>query len=270
MVWTHEDSGGQPILVAVDEDGEVVTSVRVAGARNVDWEALERSDCPSGSCLWVGDVGNNRERRTDATLYRLREPPLPDTEASRATGASEAGASATSPADTVAAEAFPIRLPEGPRDVEALFVLPGQRIHLVTKGRSDPVTVYRYPGPLRPSRTVTLEEVQRLSEAPPPLARQVTGAAASPDGRAVAVRTYRSLTFYRVRRTAGEDGAGPPDRLLQPVSGGEVDLRPLRETQGEAVAWAEDRRLVLTSESGAGGRGALRFLDCPVPELAGR
>ena len=75
-----------------------------------------------------------------------------------------------------------MRLPDGPRDIEALLVLPGERVLVVTKGRNDPVTVYRYPGALRPD-TVTLEEVQRLSDGPRILPRQVTGGAVSRRGR---------------------------------------------------------------------------------------
>jgi hypothetical protein len=91
-------------------------------------------------------------------------------------------------------------LPDGPRDMEALFVLPGEELYFITKGRSHPVTVYRYPPPLRAGETVTLEEVQTLTEGPVAIPYQVTGADASPDGRLVAVRTYESLTFYRMSR----------------------------------------------------------------------
>lgn len=247
--------------MAVDGDGRMVASARPTEARSVDWEALERADCrDGGSCLWVADTGDNRERRSDPILYRMMEPALEATAA-------------------VGAQTFPIRLPDGPRDVEALFVLPGEAVHLVTKGRNHPATVYRYPPPLRPGKRVTLERVQSLGEAPRRLPRQVTGAATSPDGRMVAVRTYETLRFYRVRSGPGPHPEDAPRRadeaelpaglLLAPVPGGEVNLRPLREAQGEAVGWAPDGRIVLTSEAGPGGRrGGLRTLRCE--EVDGR
>lgn len=40
-------------------------------------------------------------------------------------------------------------LPDGPRDIEAMYVLPTDQIFFVTKGRNHPVTIYRYPSPLR-------------------------------------------------------------------------------------------------------------------------
>ncbi|MFP3948325.1 MAG: hypothetical protein ACOC8K_02540 [Gemmatimonadota bacterium] len=233
--WTHNDSGSEPILYRVALDGSVSDSVRIATpqAQPRDLEAMERAPCPEGRCLYVADVGDNEERREDAVIYRFPEP--------------EPGIG------PVAATPLPIRFPEGPTDVEALFVLPGERIHLVSKGRSRPVTVYRYPRPLRPNERVTVERVQALTSDPPFLPRYVTGAAADPGGRLVAVRTYETLHFYGV-----EDGR------LTPIRGGEVVLRSLREAQGEAVAFLPDGRLLLSSEAGPlGRRGGLVILRCP-------
>jgi hypothetical protein len=146
-----------------------------------------------------------------------------------------------------------MRLPDGARDIEALFVLPGERIHLVTKGRRHPLTVYRYPPPLRPD-TVTLEEVQQLSDGPRSLLAQVTGASASADGSLVAVRTYQSLEFFTV----------VADTLARRPNG-VVNLRPLEEIQGEAVALGPDGLVVLTSEGGPlGGPPSMRILRCEV------
>ena len=259
-IWTHDDSGDDPRLVAVDTGGRSLAILRPTPIRRVDWEALERADCRSGRCIWIADTGDNQERRQNATLYRLPEPDPAGDDA----GPEEVELSAR-------AVAFPVEFPDGPRDVEALFVLPGQRVHLVTKGRNDPVTVYRYPLPLRPGERVTLEPVQQLTDEPALLPDQVTGAAAGPDGTAVVVRTYRALTFYRVG--AGVSEGGPPDgaaggdggALLQPLPGGSVDLTSLREAQGEGVAWLEGDRLALVSEAGPGGsRGGLRLLECEI------
>ncbi|MDX1566605.1 MAG: hypothetical protein R3223_02320 [Longimicrobiales bacterium] len=240
--WTHNDSGSEPVLYRVSSDGSIADSVRVvlSGGSARDLEALERASCVEGLCLYLADVGDNEERRDDAALYRFPEP---DPGVGSAT-----------------AMALPIRFPDGPTDVEALFVLPGDRIFLVSKGRSRPVTVYRYPLPLRPGKRVTLERVQALTRESPFLPRYVTGASAMPGGLLVAVRTYESLHFYRVEE----------DRLV-PVPGGKVILRTLREAQGEAVASLPDGRLLLTSEAGPlGRRGGLVTLRCPQLISGGR
>lgn len=187
-----------------------------------------------GSCLYLADLGDNYEERTFGRILRVPEP------------------DPTAP-DTLRPEIFPVRLPQGARDIEALLVLPGERLLAVTKGRNHAITVYRYPGVLRPD-TVTLEEVQRLSDGPRILPRQVTGGAVSPSGGVVALRTYESLQFYRV----------VADTLV-PVEGGLVNLRPLREPQGEGVGMGLDGSVVLASEGGpAGAAGSFSFMRCQV------
>jgi hypothetical protein len=150
------------------------------------------------------------------------------------------------------AEVFPIVLPNGPRDIEAIFVLPGGEVHFISKGRNDPVTVLRYPLPLRAGEVVALEEIQFLSDGSMPIPSQVTGADASPDGKLVVVRSYEALRFYRV-----DEGT------LIPVEGGRVALGTLQEPQGEAVGFGPGGKVFLTTEGGNfGGVASLRVLQC--------
>jgi hypothetical protein len=233
VLWTHTDNG--PPLYALDRSGQVLARFPIERHLR-DWEDIETGRCAAGSCLYLADTGDNSEVRAPGQIEILRvtEPDV-------------------SAPGTIEADVFPIRLPDGPRDIEALFVLPGERIHLITKGRNDPVTVYRYPPPLRPD-TVTLEEVQRLSGGPQQLLAQVTGASASLDGSLVAVRTYQSLQFYRVDADT-----------LAAMPGGLVNLRTLEETQGEGVGLGPDGEVVLTSEGGPlGGPASMRMLHCKI------
>lgn len=234
VLWTHTDERAE--LFAIDTIGTVLGRVALdAGAR--DPEDLASAVCAAEACLYLADTGDNEERRPpgDARILRMHEP------ATAARGGE------------LSADVFPVRFPDGARDVEALFVLPGERVYLISKGRRDAVTVYRYPGVLRPE-TVTLEEVQRLGDGPEPLLDQVTGASASESGTVVAVRTYRSLRFYSV-----EQGR------LVPREGGLVNLRTLEEVQGEGVGLGADGQVWFTSEGGPlGGPAALRSLRCRV------
>lgn len=234
VIWTHNDDGST--LFAVDSVGRLLGSVGVR-PRLRDWEDMAAAGCEvHGRCLYLADTGDNAERRPagNIRLLRVAEPELPLGD------------------EALRAEVFPLRLPDGARDVEALFVLPGERVHVVTKGRNHAVTIYRYPGPLRPD-TVTLEEVQRLTDGPQPLANQVTGASASRDGERVVIRTYQTLAFH-------EPVEGD---TLAPSPGGLVNLRSLGESQGEAVALGPDGAVVLTSEAGfLGGAPAMNVLRC--------
>lgn len=242
VFWTHNDSEWDAVLFAVDSEGQPVGEVRVSGAENVDWEDLDIAQCEQGSCLYISDTGDNAERRPEVRLYRVPEP-APD-------------AGVTAPADV-----FPLRLPDGPRDIEAAFVIPPEQLYFVTKGRNHRVALYRYPGPLPEGppgsirAPVTLERVQYLTRRSPFMPRHVTGAGATDDGSIVAVRTYETLLFYRW--DAGR---------LVPIRGGFVSLRSVREQQGEAVALLPGNRVVLTSEAGPlGERGSMIFLRCSIP-----
>jgi hypothetical protein len=195
---------------------------------------MASASCPEGSCLYLADIGDNYAERDTLVVLRVVEPDP------RAEGQIEF-------------QRLFLTLPDGPRDAEGIFVLPGERLFLVSKGSEQPVTLYRYPPPLRPETLVTLEEVQQLSETARVLPRQVTGAAASSDGELVVLRTYETLLFHRW------DG----DTLAPLADDGMVNLRPLREAQGEGVGFGPDGVVALTSESGPSGAGAsIALLRC--------
>ncbi len=242
--WTHNDGGS--VLYAVDRDGSIKARFPLA-ERLRDWEDLALSTCPEdGSCLYLADLGDNYEERA-AGQIRLLRMPEPDPTAS-GVGVDADGRLTT--------ESFPIRLPDGPRDIEALFVLPGERVFFVTKGRNHPVTVYRYPPPLRPD-TVTLEWVQQLTTRPRFVPRQVTGGASDPQGTVLALRTYESLQFYRMNGDT-----------LEAIEGALVNLRTLLEGQGEAVGIGLDGLVVLTSEGGpVGGPASMTLMRCDLGRL---
>lgn len=131
VLWTHNDDGSR--LFAIDMRGSVLTSFSISPTLH-DWEDIAAGSClGSGSCLYLADTGDNAERRTDGAirLVRIGEPSV--------------GGSG----GTIEGEVFPLRLPDGARDIEAIFVLPDERLHFITKGRNHAITVYRYPPPLR-------------------------------------------------------------------------------------------------------------------------
>lgn len=241
VLWSHNDDGSR--LFALDSAGGVLDVWSIRPTLR-DWEDLASAPCEAhGSCLYLADTGDNAERRPagHVRLARIAEPTVMDPTAEGGGGA----------ARVLQAETFPIQLPDGPRDIEGLFVLPGEQLYLVTKGRNHAITVYRYPPPLRPD-TVTLEEIQRLTGGPQPLANQVTGAAAHRDGTSIAIRTYQTMAFYRMVADT-----------LEPVEDGFVNLRILRESQGEAVALGPNGLVVLTSEAGfLGAPPTMNLLRC--------
>ena len=183
LVWTHNDRGQGPFLYAVDRDGHVHARIEL-NQSNDDWEDVARGRCDLGACLYVAGTGDNEERRDIISFYRLAEP---EGEGDR----------------RVEAERYRMVLPDGPRDIEAMYVLPTDQIFFVTKGRNHPVAIYRYPAPLRSEGIVTLVEVQRLTAGPVAPPRMVTGASATLDGGTVAIRTIREPRVFRRHRRGG-------------------------------------------------------------------
>jgi hypothetical protein len=79
LLWTHNDSGSQPELTALDpESRSVVKTLRIGNAGNVDWEDIARDD----TFLYIGDFGNNNGNRTNLRIYKV---PLSDLDSESAT-----------------------------------------------------------------------------------------------------------------------------------------------------------------------------------------
>ncbi|HYW06988.1 MAG TPA: hypothetical protein VE913_08530 [Longimicrobium sp.] len=219
VFWTHNDSG-EPVVTAVNAAGARAGAVRVTGARVEDWEDIAIAPCPSGGdCLYVADIGDNQAKRQSVTVWRFPEPGPTD-------------------AQTRPADALRFTYPDGPQDAEAMFVLPDGTIHIITKGETGPIAVYRARGAAA-GATVALERVRALNDDETNRKARITGAAASADGEWVAVRTLRDVSFYRTAGLLGSEQAAH-----------RMDLGPLDETQGEAVAFTGPGALLLTSEGG--------------------
>lgn len=242
VLWTANDSGDGPYLYATTVSGADGGAVRVAGAAAVDWEDLALGPCPTvpGDCVYIADTGDNLEVRSDVAVYAVPEPPPP------------AGAADTA---SVSGEAAVLRLryPDGPHDVEALFVTGAGVVYLVTKGRRGIWGVYRVPRTAWGSTGVTTAiPVQPLPLAAGARAHGwVTGADFHATGARVVIRTYGDIRFFAL----SDDG-------LLAAAGPACDIRGL-EPQGEAVAFLDDHRVVLTSEAGRGVPGSLHVVSCP-------
>lgn len=69
FLYTINDSGGKPELYKLNpKTGEVVQTIQVKNADNVDWEALTTD----GKYLFIGDFGNNLGNRKDQIIYKFK------------------------------------------------------------------------------------------------------------------------------------------------------------------------------------------------------
>jgi hypothetical protein len=234
IVWALNDSG-DPLIYPVDANGKVTGRVRITGATLEDWEAIAVGACPGGTCVYVGDIGDNDRKRRQITIYRLLEP--------EATGESSA-----------AAEALHATYPDGPHDAESLFIAPDGALHIVTKGLNESVGLYRFPRELRPGSPMQLQRIAKPREfGKSPNSDRVTDATVSPKGEWIVLRTNRALTFHYAKELLA--GNWRPDHV--------VDLADLDESQGEGVTFVSDDEMVVAGEGGGkSSAGTLARLSC--------
>lgn len=67
--WWINDSGGQASIYATDLKGELLDSIAIPGAKNVDWEELTSDD---KGYFYLCDFGNNRNTRKELVIYKWR------------------------------------------------------------------------------------------------------------------------------------------------------------------------------------------------------
>ena len=241
ILWSHNDSRNENLLFATTLAGELRGTYRVVGADNRDWEDIASAPCHDGpgDCLYIADTGDNGRRQREVAIFVVPEPtPRPgDTARIR---------------ETAPAQKWVIRYDDGPQDVEAIAVAPDGEVLLVSKGRGGPVRLYAVkPEHVRGERPTSARLIREMDITPLRLVgRWVTGAAISPDGRRMVIRTYTELFFYRL------DAASRWTRLGSPCFLG------AEEPQGEGVDFLDGETLVLTSEAAPGRRGPITVVRC--------
>ena len=251
VLFTINDSGNEPVLYAVDTTGAPRGAWRIRGATNVDWEAVSVGPCePAGpaACVYIGDTGDNDEALPGRSIYRVAEPPV----------AARRGTS------TIDAARLDYTYPDGPHDVEAMYVAPNGDTFLISKrastdaaARLRPALVYRLPAAAWSTRgRATAERADSLEIVPgsAPL-RVITDASLAPDGRHLAVRTYMQAYVFATDSATG--------RVVHNLAPAVCNIVSLGEAQGEGVTWADNSgRLVFTSE---GRDSPLELATCPLP-----
>ena len=253
VLWTHNDSGDGPYLYATDLRGTDRGALLVPGAQAIDWEDMALGPCPvafklqSGPCIYLADTGDNLEVRPYVTIYAIPEPAPPE----------RAG-------DTLGTTRAPavlrLRYPDGPHDVEAVYVSPRDTaVYLVSKGavRGTAIRLYRvdrsaWRAPDTTFDIVVATLVQTLDIQPSSEAgRVVTAGAVSTDGRVVALRTYAEIYVFR---------PGVGGRLL-PARDRPCNTAGL-QIGGEAIDFLDDSTFVLTSEASSYRKGRIDTVTC--------
>jgi hypothetical protein len=235
IAYVQNDSGDTNRFFALDtRTGATVATITVPGATNVDWEDLAVAPAPDGTpSVWLADIGDNDENRSEVRLYRVPEPRLRRTERGRTLRSAPAAE-------------WRLAYPDGPQDAEALAVTPAGVAYVITKSVLGRSTVYRVPTPPDRRRVQRLREVGPVTPTPVGTLNPfgvagelaVTGATVSRDGSVLAVRTYAAAYLWRL--DAGDVAAAlrtAPRRVALP-----------EQQQGEGIALRGDRTALVDSE----------------------
>ncbi|MFF5179209.1 hypothetical protein ACFY2Q_14415 [Micromonospora sp. NPDC000316] len=202
--------------------------VQYSGAGPFDTEDLALS--PDGKTLWIADTGDNvtaKERRKRVALWSM---PV---------------------AGTSKPVLHRLSYPEGkPHDAEALLIGDDGKPLIITKVTSGKAEIYTPAAALKTGDTdpVPMRKVGDIAlpatETDNPLNTfgrvAITGAARSPDGARVVLRTYADAFEYDV---AGGDIVGA-------LTTGKPRVTPLADPFGEAISYTPDGKSFVTVSDG--------------------
>ncbi len=222
VFYAHNDSGDSARFFAMATTGAIAQTFTLDAATATDWEDIALGPCPTGTCVYLGDIGDNLRLRSDYAIYRVPEPTV------------------TSGTTSVPWERFRYEYPQGGRhNSESIFMHPSTgRLYLVTKEDSAPSEVYRFPLPFDSGKVAVLERVATLT-VPSSTDRPLTGADVNVCGTAVLLRMYNRLVELRL---PAEETDFEKIFAIDPVT-----VPTASEGQGEAVAYGADGQSYFTA-----------------------
>ena len=222
-LFAVNDSQHGPTIHVISRDGSALGQVHINNAENRDWEDLASFTQHGRPHLLIADTGDNGGLRASLTLYVVDEPKLP------------------LPTSIDVAWRVQFRLPEGPRDIEAVAVdAASASIYLIAK-RHFPRVLYRLP--LRPADSDSVQLAERVGtfntlppasdvekNREPKFGRfrgDITSLALDPEGQYALVLSYRDLYFY---------SRAPGESLLRSLARRPLRMRLPPMPQAEAIA----------------------------------
>ncbi|MGE0930927.1 hypothetical protein [Peijinzhouia sedimentorum] len=214
MIWTHNDSGNTNTLFLLDATtGEIVSRYQIEGTVNLDWEDMEISINPNDGepYLYIGNTGDNSERRPVYSIYRFLEPVFEESHRGQNIKWTPEGFSQLN-----------FNYPDGSHDAETILVDPAtQDIYVVTK-RDVVSTLYVAPYPQSTDSRITLYKAGLFSF------REASAGNVSLDGSKVLIKNRQEIFYWT--RLMGES-------MVDMLSRTPLKVPYLGEPQGEAISF---------------------------------
>jgi hypothetical protein len=230
VLFAHNDRARADVY-ALAPDGSLRAQYSLPGAEPIDVEDIAVGPCPTGTCLYLADVGGNVSQRTEYAILRTEEPSVPS--------------SGTAEPSAVAFDRLRFEYDDAAnRNAEGLLVDPTTgAIYVVTKvADGQPSDVYALPDP---PLTDALNVATKVADLPVPRAGDMaaSAAAAHPCGTGFLIRTYNAVYEFRIP-------AGAPFADAFAVAPATVPAAS--ETQSEGISYLPDGRGYLSSGEGEG------------------
>ena len=234
VLWTHNDSGDDAFLYAINFKGDSLGTWKIPNAQNIDWEDIAAYKDKSGKCfIYIGEIGDNKAKRTEHAVYRVAEPTVTP---------AAAGSNRLAPLTAENAAIIRFSYPERNSDAETLMINPKNGdIYVVTKRVSGPAGVFRLRPEFDRGESVKAERVAELSVPAIPNGF-LTGGDISPDGRHMIICDYAQAYEYTLPK-----GATDFDDVWKQIPE-TVDRGQLK--QGEAVCYNADGTAIFATSEG--------------------
>ena len=242
IVWTNNDSDGQPVLYALGLDGKLRGRVRVAGVKNIDWEDMASFQLDGRAWLLIADTGDNGGNRRNCALHVIAEPEASELDPQRELSVSISWS-------------IPVRYENGPHDCESVAVDVREGLVYLLQKRILPNPLFVLPlRPAAPALAPVAKEVAKVGHIPQPNSQQrafpvatgrwrgnPTAIDIAADGLCALVLTYGDVLLFP--RQPGETWARAFSRrpIILPAHGLEQAEAACFSADGKAVFVTEER-----------------------------
>jgi len=231
VLWSHNDSNAKPQVYALNLKGNLLSTVTLNDAENLDWEDIATVSDPDRCRIYIADTGNNYGIREKFTLYEFVEPSIAINQLSTKTALTARRIEFT----------YELEWGEAIPDVEALMIHPQSRdIFLVQKNKIGPSSVFKLKAAeINSGRGIAIKMGEvAIPSIPPGL---ITAGDISPDGRHLILTDYLAAYEFKI----------PEDGLLDRVFKSkpqkiDVGIR----SQGESISYSRDGRSIFATSEG--------------------
>lgn len=225
VLWTHNDSGGNNFIYAMNELAQNLGTYTINGAVNRDWEDIAIGKNPTSGVaeIYLADIGDNRLTNTIKQIYVVSEPEVFPTQTLEAVELTLLHTISFTYPDNINYDAETL-----------LFDQRSSTFYVITKRHPGAEENYDKIFSIAYSVTDEIQVATFVGNVELPLDEIVhygaTGGDISPDGNFILIKNYQNVYMWERKNLTIQDA------LDQPA----LEVPYIMEPQGEAVAWRHD------------------------------